>query len=127
MGQNESKTSWIGVAVLGGIVVALLFPPTLAAQGGLILSNGLNPTSLYRLDLLSPGVNEGRFLFDFTLSPIVHAITICPGSQVVLGYRGDSSGDHQSRLVRSSSHRGARRLPARRIRVRGISARLLAG
>ena len=75
--------------VLGIMASALLLPQALVAQGGLILSNGIAPTSLYRVDLGSPGVNEGRFLFDFQNADIVHAIAICPGEDRVFAIGAD--------------------------------------
>jgi uncharacterized cupredoxin-like copper-binding protein len=71
------------------MAAALLLPHPVVAQGGLILSNGIAPTSLYRVDLVSPGPNEGRFLFDFVNANIVHAIAICPGEDQVFAIGAD--------------------------------------
>ena len=87
--RKTNGTVLATLVFLGIMAAAVLLPHPVVAQGGLILSNGLAPTSLYRVDLVSPGLNEGRFLFDFVEAEIVHAIAICPGAQLVLGIGAD--------------------------------------
>ncbi|MGB6333972.1 MAG: hypothetical protein WBG96_00005, partial [Thermoanaerobaculia bacterium] len=89
MSARKTGTTLATLVLLGGMAAALLLPQTLVAQGGLILAEGLAPTELYRLDLVSPGVNEGQFLLDMVHAEIVHAITICPGDDRVLGIGAD--------------------------------------
>jgi len=89
MSARRNGTTLATLIFLGGMAAALLLPQALVAQGGLILSQGSAPTKLYRLDLVSPGVNEGRFILDMVHADIVHAITICPDDDRVLGIGAD--------------------------------------
>ena len=89
MSARKTGTTLATLVLLGGMAAALLLPQALFAQGGLILAEGLAPTKLFRIDLVSPGVNEARFLLDMVHADIVHAITICPGDDRVLGIGAD--------------------------------------
>ncbi len=89
MSAKKTGTTLATLVFLGGMAAALLLPQALVAQGGLILAEGLAPTQLYRLDLVVPGVNEGRLLLDMVHAEIVHAIAICPGDDRVLGIGAD--------------------------------------
>jgi hypothetical protein len=89
MSARKTGKALATLVFLGGMAPALLLPQALVAQGGLILAEGLAPTQLFRLDLVSPGVNEGQYLLDMVHADIVHAITICPGDDRVLGIGAD--------------------------------------
>ena len=89
MSARKKGITLATLVFLGGMAAALLLPQALVAQGGLVLAEGLAPTKLLRIDLVSPGVNEGRFLLDMVHADIVHAITICPGDDRVLGIGAD--------------------------------------
>jgi WD40 repeat protein len=81
MRQRLSQIAEITLAVLGGVLLALLVPQSLSAQAVLLANSG-NPTHLYHVDL---DPNEATLLLNFQYSFSVRAIALCPGDTNLLG------------------------------------------